>query len=66
MSSANAVLLSPDLNDREQGKDHLSGETDRFGKRTVGGKLIHERPTEHSTESNLSQHQHEECGQAHQ
>src|SRR5258708_2390616 len=43
------VLPSPDLNDREHGKDHLSGETDRSGERSVGGKLIRERSTELGT-----------------
>src|SRR5216684_39350 len=48
------VLPSPDLNDREHRKDHLSGETDRSGERSVGGKLIHERSTEHGTQPDLS------------
>jgi hypothetical protein len=50
------VLPSPDLNDREHRKDHLSGETDRSGERSVGGKLIHERSTEHGTRPDLSRH----------
>ena len=42
-------LPPPALKYREHGKDHLSGETDRSRERPVGGKLIHERSTEHST-----------------
>jgi hypothetical protein len=31
-------LLLPDLNDREHSKDHLRGETDGSGERSVAGK----------------------------
>ena len=54
------ALPSPDLNDREHGKDHLSGETDRSGGRFVRGKLVRERSTEHGTQSDLSRHQHQD------
>jgi len=54
-------LPPPALNDREHGKNHLSAEADRSGGRFESGKLIHERSTEHSTESDLSRHQHHEC-----
>ena len=42
MSSTNAVLPPPDLNQREHGKDDLSGETYRSEERAVAAKLIHE------------------------
>src|SRR5438105_10284892 len=42
---SDAALPLPDLNDREHSKDHLRGETDRSGERSVAGKLIHvDRP----------------------
>jgi len=55
-----------DLNDWEHGKDHLSAETDRSSRRSVRGKLIHERSTEYGTESDFSRHQHQERDEAHQ
>jgi len=51
------ALPPPDLNDQEHRKDYLSSETDRSGERVVGGKLIHQRSTEHGTQSDLSRHQ---------
>src|SRR5260370_25384839 len=48
------------LNDREQGKNHLSGETKRSGERAVAGKLNPERSTKHGTQSDLSRHQYRE------
>jgi hypothetical protein len=59
------ALSSPDLNDREYGKDHLRGETDGSGERSVDCKLIRERSTEHGTQSDLSRHKHQERDQAH-
>src|SRR5271155_1507915 len=47
-------LPPPALNDREYGKNHLSAEADRSGGRFESDKLMHERSTEHSTESDLS------------
>jgi hypothetical protein len=63
--SDGALLVPPDLNEREQSKDHLSGETDPTGKRAVAGKLIPERPPEDGTQSDLSRHQQEERDQSH-
>ena len=59
-------LPPQDLNDREHGKDHLCSETNRSGRRFVGGKLIHQRSTEYGTKSDLSRHQHQERDEAHQ
>src|SRR5690349_7669992 len=58
-------LPPPALNYRKHGEDHLSGETDRTGRRAVTGKLIPERSTKHGTHSHLSRHQHQEGDQAH-
>jgi hypothetical protein len=40
---------SPHLNDGKQGKDHLHGKTNRACERSVAGKLIPDRSTEHGT-----------------
>jgi hypothetical protein len=63
---SDAALPLPDLNDREHSKDHLRGETDRSGERSVADKLIRDRSTEHGTQPDLSRHQHQDRDQAHQ
>lgn len=63
---SDGALSPPDLNDRKDGKSHLSGETNRSGGRYVGGRLILERSTEHGTHAHLNRQQYQKCNQAHQ
>jgi hypothetical protein len=57
-------LPPPALNDWEHGKNHLRAEADRSKGRFESGRLIQDRPTQHSTEANLSRYQYQERNQA--